>query len=78
MFRRALRAAALWAVYFTGVFAATLLALFGVSWAAGSWSADADFAHMARIALAVVVAAAVLHTLRLERDAHADPESQLG
>lgn len=79
MLRRAIRTAVVWTIYFAGVCAATLLALFGASWVASTWSGDRDLAHLARVALALAVAGAVLYTLIMERkSAHADPESQLG
>lgn len=79
MLRRACRAAALWAVYFAAVCAATLFALWGVSWAVGWWSGDGELTHVARLSLAAVVAGVVIHSMRMEREAaHAEPESQLG
>lgn len=73
------RQVATYAILFAAIFAASLLAMLGITWVAMSWSPDGNLAHGSRIVLALVVSAAVLQTMHRERASlHGDHDTQLG
>lgn len=64
---------------FGAVSLASLIAMVGVTLVAMSWTGDEELAHGVRIVLALVVSAAVLHSMHQERGAvHAEHDTQLG